>query len=468
MKKIAIVVISRNVSLDLNTVSYNFAQKIRKRLTLDNPVYVKNKKMGYWTGNIPRYINLWYQHDKWLVLPRGFMTSLFKEMKISGVNYKIFDYRLKKEPVEFYSNITLRDYQKPSVERALKFSHGIIEAPCGSGKTIIGLQIIALARQPALWLVHTMELAEQAMEQIEKFLGIKKDDTGFIGGGKWNIGEKITVGMIQTLSKNKLTSDFVKKFGIIILDEAHHAPANSFTSVINQFPAYYRFGFTATPYRGDGLGMIMYYQIGYTVYKITNYDLSLDGNLVKPVIKKIETDFYYNYQDDFTRMINFLVKDKKRNKLIMELLLKELKESRHCLVLSDRVDHCKFLYGYLKESYPDINCAVLTGDISKKKRMEIVELVNAGKLNAVFATSKLAEEGLDWKILDRLFLTCPSRSKRKIQQAIGRIQRPFEGKENAVVYDFVDVRIGVLESQYKSRYFGVYEPLEHLENFIDN
>ena len=465
MKKTVEIILSRNISLNICTISSAIVNSIKKRLTFPNPVYLKNKKLGYWTGKIPKEIKLWKYYNTWLVLPRGFGPSLYKLIKEAALNYDLKDYRVKKPDINYVSHIKLRNYQLPAVDRAIKLTQGIIEAPCGAGKTIIGLQIIALSRQPSLWLVHTMELAEQVMDRIEEFLGIPKDKQGFIGQGKWEIGNEITVGMIQTLAKNKLSVDFIKKFGLVILDEAHHTPAKSFTGIIKQFPAYYRFGLTATPYRGDGLGMLMYYQIGYTVHKITQEDLSLDGKLVQPLFKRVDTDFYYNYEDDFTRMISTLVKNKKRNRLILEILYEEVKKGNHCLVISDRVEHCNLLYNLLLEKDENVKCAVLTGSLSKKKRSKIVTEVNSGNLNAIFATSKLAEEGLDWKILNRLFLTCPSRSKRKIQQAVGRIQRPCEGKKDAVVYDFVDFKIGVLESQYKSRYFGVYEPMSDVNNF---
>jgi len=459
MKDPAEIVIGRNISVNIKTISSDIVQNIKKRLTVDNPVYLKNKKMGFWTGNIPKVIKFWKNCKHWLVLPRGFKNSLLKELKTINLPYRIMDLRIINKPVKFYSTIKLRPYQIPAVERAIKFEQGIIEAPCGAGKTVVGIEIIARAGQNSLWLVHTKELAEQAIERIEHFLNIPGDKIGFLGNNNWKIGEYITVGMVQTLSKRNLSSDFIKHFGLVILDEAHHTPAYSFMKVIEQFPSYYRFGFTATPYRADGMGMLMYYQIGYTVFKITQEDLSADGNLVTPSLKRVDTDFYYEYRDDFTSMIDSLTENKKRNILIIDTLIDEIKGGHYCLVLSDRVKHCHELNNLLKTLYPEARCTVLTGDISRSDRTKIVNLVNKGKLNAIFATSRLAEEGLDWKILDRLFLTCPSRSKRKVQQSIGRIQRPCEGKIDAIVYDFVDTRINILESQYKSRFFSVYETL---------
>ncbi len=86
-----------------------------------------------------------------------------------------------------------------------------------------------------------------------------------------------------------------------------------------------------------------------------------------------------------------------------------------------------------------------------QKRQEIVERLRNKEFQVIFATNPLAEEGLDLPHLDRLFLTCPSRNKRKVIQAVGRIMRPCDGKEDAIVFDFIDSEVGILESQAKSR-----------------
>jgi superfamily II DNA or RNA helicase len=121
------------------------------------------------------------------------------------------------------------------------------------------------------------------------------------------------------------------------------------------------------------------------------------------------------------------------------------------MVLSERVAHCYVLRKLLSDVAPDVSSAVLVGGVPKKKRQEIVECLRNKKIQVVFATNPLAEEGLDLPHLDRLFLTCPSRNKRKVIQAVGRIMRPCEGKKDAVVFDFIDVKVGILSSQGESR-----------------
>jgi len=87
-----------------------------------------------------------------------------------------------------------------------------------------------------------------------------------------------------------------------------------------------------------------------------------------------------------------------------------------------------------------------------------MQQARSGRLRVIVAT-QVADEGLDLPELDRLFLPTPCRSTAKAQQRIGRVMRPAEGKQDAIVYNFVDSQVGVLASQAKSRYYNVYSRL---------
>lgn len=128
------------------------------------------------------------------------------------------------------------------------------------------------------------------------------------------------------------------------------------------------------------------------------------------------------------------------------------------MVLSERVAHCHVLQKLLAVATPDVTSSVLVGNVPKKKRQEIVSRLRNKEIQVIFATNPLAEEGLDLPHLGRLFLTCPSRNKRKVIQSVGRIMRPCDGKKDAVVFDFVDTAVGILASQGRSR-MQMYEEL---------
>ncbi len=145
---------------------------------------------------------------------------------------------------------------------------------------------------------------------------------------------------------------------------------------------------------------------------------------------------------------------------VREKLLSEASAGHCCMVLSERVEHCYVLQELLADAAPDVSSAVLVGSVPKTKRQEIVERLRKKDFQVIFATNPLAEEGLDLPHLDRLFLTCPSRNKRKVIQAVGRIMRPCEGKDDAIVFDIVDSEVGILASQAKSRR-RMYEELRN-------
>lgn len=447
--------ISSFIALEYDTLPDILKQKIIKELTLDNPEYLRMLKLGKQADNVLQHQGLYHvktdrlQGKRWFILPRGFLPTLIQLYNEQERPFRLIGRRLIKPQVSFDSKIVLRKYQKPAVEKALRAKSGIIQAPCGSGKTIIGLDITAGAMQPALWLVHTKDLLQQALDRIEEYLQMPKNEIGIIGDGKRVIGEKITVGMVQSLAR-RLDMQLVNKFGLLLLDEAHHAPARTFSQVVGAFPALYRFGLTATPYRRDGMHPLMYYTIGYTIHKISRAELMQSGELVAPKFALIPTEFAFQYRDNYAGMIEALTQDEDRNRLIIQRVAQEAKAGHYCLVLSERIAHCELLRRMLTNVAPDVKAAVLIGELSGADRQKVLNGLRARKLNVVFAT-KVADEGLDISHLDRLFLATPYRSAHRVKQQVGRVMRPAAGKKDAVVYDFVDENVPVLKQQVEIR-----------------
>jgi superfamily II DNA or RNA helicase len=448
--------------LKLDNIPSPLLDNIASILTIENPAYLAAEKAGRWTGNLDKWLRYYEvrandEGDKFLVLPRGFLPSLLNLCQRYQIRFQLRDQTYTCDPVEFNSTIQLRDYQRPAVDAAIEKGGGVIVSPAGSGKTIMGLEIIARLQQPALWITHTKELLYQAIDRAVEFLQLPKDEIGIYGDGKRTIGEKLTVGLVQTLVKG-VPDELLSGVGTVILDEAHHCPASSFLEVVSKFPAKYRFGLTATPYRKDGLTKPMYWILGYKVYEVVTDILMDAGKVIRPAVQFIETNFWYDYADDYVAMVTALAEDTERNQLIIQRLSAEAISGHHCIVLSERVDHCYVLQMLLSAAAPNISSEVLVGNVPKTKRQEIIAGLRNKDIQVIFATNPLAEEGLDLPHLDRLFLTCPSRNKRKVIQAVGRIMRPSAGKADAIVFDFVDLEVGILESQARSRKW-MYEEL---------
>lgn len=441
---------------------------IKKEMTLPNPAYESAVKHGRSTRFIPPEIRLWEydRESQVLSLPRGYLSRLLELLKAHNVPHRLTDNRLTLAPVDFGSRIELRDYQEPAVLAMLERTQGILQAPAGSGKTQVGLELIARLGQPALWLTHTKDLAEQAADRAASVL-LKCGEIGMIGAGQERIGDKLTIGIIQKMVRMDLSS-LVSRFGTVVIDEIQHSPSCSWKTVIEQFPARYRFGWSATPERADGLEVVTERVIGPTLYVITREQVNAGGGVVTPRLVAINTgcesaawkrheERVKRYKEHgwqppaipFADILHEVLSDDRRNMLIMDTLARVCPD-HSSLVLSERVSHCEALAGMLRIARPDLRVAVIHGRLSKTERRGILEAMNAGELDVLFAVD-IAKEGLDIPRLDRLFLVAGGRNEAEIEQKVGRIQRPFPGKCDAVVFDFVDEKIPVLRAQYWAR-----------------
>lgn len=292
-KMVMKIYVRQGLFLKRDNIPHLLLREIASTLTIENPAYLAAEKAGRWTGGLNRFLRYYEVRTnddggKFLVLPRGFLPSLLNLCKQYQVRWTLRDYTHTCESVDFNSKIQLRDYQKPAIEAAIEKGGGVIVSPAGSGKTVMGLEIIARLRQPALWVTHTKELLYQAVDRAVKFWQLSKDEIGIFGDGKRILGDRLTVGLIQTLVKH-IPDELLNGVGTVILDEVHHCPARSFTDVVSQFPAKYRYGLTATPYRKDGLTKPTYWVMGYTVYEVVPDVLMDKGKIIRPDIQFVST-----------------------------------------------------------------------------------------------------------------------------------------------------------------------------------
>lgn len=163
------------------------------------------------------------------------------------MEYDFQDRRKLRKPIDFSFTPKLRSHQQKSVEAAAKKDFGVIVSPPGSGKTIMGLKIIANKKQPAPIVVHRRFLLDQWRERIQAFLSIPKHEIGIIGKGLAKNGKQITVATVQSLPKQ--LDQLQDTFGLILVDECHHIPAKSYRNTLDKLPTYYLYGLTATPFR---------------------------------------------------------------------------------------------------------------------------------------------------------------------------------------------------------------------------
>jgi superfamily II DNA or RNA helicase len=423
----------------------------RQELTLTNPAFAKKERYGFWTGDIDETVTLIERRGDETILPRGYLPRLVELLKASGEPYTIHDRRLVLPHVPLEFSGTLRGYQAKAIGSATLHSNGVVIAPCGSGKTVMGCALMAHWRQPATVLCHTKELLTQWRDSIRRFLGV---EPGIIGAGDATFSDTVNVALVQALTaKPDILQELTRRTGLVMLDECHHCPAETFTTVMQAFPAAIRYGLSATPTRADGLTSFVTSVIGPYRAIITHGELEAAGVRVVPDIRFVRTGAsVWNVVEDWSGVMRGLAENGARNRLICELARDAVNEGRTVLLLAGLVDHVEYLGGELGSV-----ARVLHGRMAKKARERALSDIREGKASILIGT-QVADEGLDLPTLDTLILASPSRSPGRTEQRVGRILRNLEGKRQAVVYDLVDDH-PVLFGQARSRFFDAYREL---------
>ena len=440
-----------------------FMSFLEESLTIANPAHQKALRFsrGRKFLRMPREIKYYKLRNPktrpYIETPVGFLEPLVKILRDLGLQIQVENNLIANQQT-YLSKTKLYPYQLAAVEACLKRHRGILVAPCGSGKTVMGVEMIHRRSQATLIIVHTLDLVHQWKEQITNFLRV---EAGIIGAGKENLDSKVIIATVQTLIRRPaLMMRLNGMVGTILVDECHHVPASTFQKVIAGLRPTFLYGLSATPHREDGLTKAMHLYLGPLLHTVTHEDLRRENRILKPQLKAIETDFFFPFDheepDSFSKLMEKLVSDSSRNTLICKWLT-QFSNSNN-LILSQRISHCQVLIQMVQEALPHAECEILTGNTDKKIRQGIIEKARAGKVAYLFAT-QLADEGLDIRCLENLWLVTPAKNIGRIEQRIGRIMREFESKSQATVFDFVDSQTKVLFAQYRTRLNKVYKRL---------
>lgn len=435
-----IITLDANITLNTDQLPDEVLQEIISQNRFDNPIYRSNEINHRSNFGIDSSITTYELDGSRLILPRGCMRNILKTFNDNKIKWELED-RRSIAPCSYperINGITLRPYQARAVEEAMVYDQGTITAPTGSGKTLMALEIIRRRGQKALIILHRADLAKQWIEVVRERLSI---EAGLIGDGRWDIGSEITVAMIQSLSvKEQLAKELAVEFGIVLVDETHHVPAETFTKVLGWFPAKYRFGLSATVERRDGLEQMIYRSVGPCISTIERNEVQENGGTVPARVKAVETGFSpsCNSWHDYLEQ---LASCGKRNELIIQIAAKQ---SLPVLVICDRVHHAQNISDML--SRRNIDHVLAHGQV--KDRDEIMDRIKCAKLT--IATTSLIGEGVDVSIWGVLIMASPISSEIRLLQAIGRVVRASTGKEIALVYDLRD-DCGFSGSSFKKR-----------------
>lgn len=422
------------------------AEKFRSDCTWTNLEYSRAKSQGYWTGNIPKSITLAGCNDQGeILLPTGYFPGVIAELRKHSLPFRIDDHRVKPEMSE---RITLQgalyDYQERALSELLRHRTATLEGVTGCGKTCILLAAVDRLQTPTLILTHTRGLMEQMISRCRSFLGY---ESGQIGNGRFFVKD-VTVGTVQTLSRRNI-DDLSSRFGAVLTDETHHVAAGTWAKVVQSFNSMYRYGFSGTAWRKDGLTPMITAINGRITARITREDCERFGQIVGADVVPIETDFFFPMADsrEWGRMLEELTGDQARNELIAETVRQYLPGGDNALILTDRIAHAETLGKMLQEFEP----VVIHGQLPKREQDRRMETIRKGTALTIGTTSFLGE-GIDVPAWGILFLASPMAKGSRVIQAKGRIVRARPGKGRALIVDFIDYRMPFLVAAARGRH----------------
>jgi hypothetical protein len=291
-------------------------------------------------------------------------------------------------------------------------------------------------------------LADQWIERIQSFLGIPKKEIGWIGQGKNKLGKQVTVAMVQSMEKaldSEELTGIKNAFGIIIIDECHHIPAETYQRVISKLNSYYMYGLTATPFRKYSDGKLIFIYLGEIIHEIK--ELSSQSHGGAQIIVR-DTDLFVPFNtktDKFETLFKILIHDSSRNQLILNDVVSQLNAGKKLVVITERKDHIDSLQQYLKQNYETITLSGEDSEANKKLKWAVI---NKGDFQAIITTGQYFGEGTDIQNIEYLFLVYPFAFEGKLIQYIGRVQR---SEITPTIYDYRDHKINYLERLFQKR-----------------
>ena len=434
MKKTSNYLGQKGYSIYKNRITIQEHNYIRDQLTV--APYIPKSPIK------PQSFPIYLESPEKLYVPRYFGINNFGEPEEIKIN--------KGEKVVLNFKGVAYDYQQKIVDIFIKSvssnnngGGGLIDLPCGKGKTFIALLIASIIKRKTLIIVHKEFLLNQWIERIKEYIPEAK--IGIIQGPIIDIENKdIVIGMVQSLSMKDYPYEIFKDFGFLIVDECHHMGAEIFVRALLKIVTFYTLGLSATMNRKDGLSKVFKMFLGEIIYKEKRD--TQDDVLIKILkyenddeeFNEVEYDFRGNIK--YSTMISKLCKFNNRIEFIISVISNELKlnNKQQILLLS----HNKNLLTYIFKAIEHRNITNVGYYIGGMKDKDLKE---SSTKQLILATYQMAAEALDIKSLTTLIMATP---KTDIVQAVGRILRIKH--EQPLVIDILDSH-DVFKNQYQKR-----------------
>jgi len=464
------IVLSDGIYIDKGNLKARIQNTIRRIAAFSNSQFFINLKMGFSNQDTPRIVYAGYDEGDYIVIPRGCLDDLKSLLDEAEISYSVIDKRQSGRNIDVEFNGELYPEQVIAANKMIIFENGVLSAATAFGKTVVGAYLIAKKKVNTLVLVHTVEIMNNWIRDLNKFLSIneplptyttpkgrvKHRDSviGSFSSQKDASSGIIDIAMITSLGRNEDINPMVRNYGMVIMDECHHSAAYTHENVLRAVTAKYVYGMTATAKRMDGQVKRVFMQLGPIRHRYTAKERAEKqgiGHFVYPRFTQlvdIEGDGERHISDYF----DMVCKSEIRNLQIVSDTIDCVKRGRTPLVMTKYREHAQRLYNALQGASDHL--FLLQGGNSLKARAELQEKMTAvsrDETMIVVAIGQYIGEGFNYPRLDTLLLAMPISFEGNVEQYAGRLNRDYEGKKDVIIFDYIDQHIPKLERMYHKR-----------------
>lgn len=411
---------------------------------IKNELTVEPYKFGvsFTTKEKNEFFKVYRETDEFLSIPKFYGIDKLGKPEINK------EHNGEEAKINFKGE--LRDAQKKIIDQVMPTLQdkdgGLICLGCGGGKTVIALKIASLFQLKTLIIVHKGFLLNQWKERIEQFTD---SPVGIIQQNKVETdGKHFVIGMLQSIAKEKYDPEIFADFGLVIFDEAHHAPSKYFSKALPLITCKKTLALSATPKRSDKLEKVLHWYFGPIIFQ---NDLEENKTVLTKIYKyNIVHEKFVEKKQRFTGEVNRpgtitnIITIGRRNRFVIDVVEDILnEEGRKIIILSERVEHLELLKKRLDERDLCTSGFYIGG-------MKQSKLDESAKCKVIFGTFQMASEALDIKGLNTLVMATP---RREIEQTIGRVTRDPNSTIRPLVIDIVDNLDSFVRQGYYRRNF---------------
>lgn len=453
---------------------HSSVEQIQEDLTLPNPEFANMKRFGKgrFYKKVDSHICYLRKVKDEYIIPRYYFGEPGRSCINETIRGRVIDSECK---------ITLRDYQDEFVEENEDVIYSttglLLEAPCGHGKTVLGIWLAYERGVQTMVLVPTYYLAKQWKQRIEECstastVILRSTDT------EVPIDKDFTIVVMDLFSCRKLPQNLIDNIGHVILDEAHRVGAETYLPILDEIPAKYRTALTATFRRNDGVHRVLKYHFGEHIQMKNRFPKPLvygirtgvtirgvvsknrphekfiefldslkypyhatkgaiqftpseslreavekrikAGTITKTAYREIVTCLKKGSEMSYPVVDSYLNEHSGRRKVAIRAIQESLDAGRTVLFLSKRKDTLKALHKYFAKYRP----MLIVSETNERSDEDEEYLQKSCPL--IFGVTQLAKEGLDIDRLDTLIIHLPMKDT---EQAIGRISRLYKDKQ---------------------------------------